>query len=103
MKSARKKAAGIRSSIASIAGLRQTAEKDTIKVIIRIRPINEREKAGGKLDKVKLCLAVENNQKIILDRGQELKTFTFDYVALQESEQHELFDKIAKPIADSCL
>ena len=48
-------------------------------------------------------MQVEGNQKIILDRGQEQKTFNFDYVALQESEQHELFEKIAKPIADSCL
>ena len=71
MKSARKKAAGIRASIASIAGLSQKSEKDTIKVIIRVRPINDREKAGGKEDKVKLCLAVENNQKIVLDRDQE--------------------------------
>lgn len=74
-----------------------------MKVVIRIRPINDRERQGGPKDKVKLCLQVEGNQKIILDRGQEQKTFNFDYVALQESEQSELFDKIAKPIADSCL
>lgn len=48
-------------------------------------------------------MQVEGHQKIILDRGQEQKTFNFDYVALQESEQQELFEKIAKPIADSCL
>ena len=93
----------IRASIASIAGVSQSNEKDTVKVVIRIRPINDRERQGGPKDKVKLCLQVEGNQKIILDRGQEQKTFNFDYVALQESEQSELFDKIAKPIADSCL
>ena len=70
-KSSRKKTAGIRASIASIAGMSQTAEKDTIKVVIRVRPINEREKAGGTAKSVKLCLAVEKNQKIMLDRGQE--------------------------------
>ena len=31
------------------------------------------------------------------------KTFTFDYVATQDSEQAELFETIARPIADSCL
>lgn len=46
-----------------------------------MRPINERERAGGPLEKVKQCLAVERNEKIILDRGVDQKTFTFDYVA----------------------
>ena len=56
-KSSRKKGAkDIRASIASIAGLSQTASSDTVKVVIRIRPINEREKAGGPGNKVKLCL-----------------------------------------------
>ena len=67
-KSAKKKAANIRASIASIAGAHSN-DKDTVKVVIRIRPINEREKAGGPANKVKLCLSVEGNQKIILDRG----------------------------------
>ena len=61
-KSSRKKGAkDIRASIASIAGLSQTADKDTVKVVIRIRPINDREKAGGPGNKVKLCLQVEGN------------------------------------------
>lgn len=38
-----------------------------------------------------------------LDRGVDQKTFTFDYVATQDSDQSELFERIAKPIADSCL
>jgi hypothetical protein len=86
-KSSRKKpgAASIRASIAAISGIGPN-DKDTVKVVIRVRPINEREKAGGPGNKVKLCLSVEGNQKILLDRGQEQKTFTFDYVALQESE-----------------
>jgi len=88
---------------ASIAAVSTTAQKDNVKVVIRVRPINEREKAGGSLERVKLCLSVERNEKIILDRGMDQKTFTFDYVATQDSEQSVLFEKIAKPIADSCL
>ena len=65
--------------------------------------MNDREKGKGTADKVKLCLAVESNSKVILDRGMEQKTFNFDYVATQDSEQCELFEKIARPIADSCL
>ena len=68
-----------------------------------MRPINDRERGSGPVGKVKLCLAVERNEKVTLDRGMDQKTFTFDYVATQESEQHELFERIAKPIADSCL
>ena len=71
----------------SMASLPVTAQKDNVKVVIRVRPINEREKAGGPAEKVKQCLVVERNEKVILDRGMDQKTFTFDYVATQESEQ----------------
>ena len=71
----------------SMAALSVTAQKDNVKVVIRVRPINERERAGGPLEKVKQCLVVEQNEKIILDRGMDQKTFTFDYVATQDSEQ----------------
>ena len=65
----------------SMAALSTTAQKDNVKVVIRVRPINERERAGGSLAKVKQCLTVEKNEKMILDRGMDQKTFTFDYVA----------------------
>ena len=64
-----------------MAALSVTAQKDNVKVVIRVRPINEREKGGGSLEKVKQCLVVERNEKLILDRGMDQKTFTFDYVA----------------------
>ena len=86
-----------------MAALSTTAQKDNVKVVIRVRPVVEREKSGGNESKVKLCLAVENHQKVTLTRGIEEKNFTFDYVATQDSKQYELFDRIAKPIADSCL
>ena len=71
----------------SMASLPVTAQKDNVKVVIRVRPVNEREKGGGPAEKVKQCLVVERNEKVILDRGMDQKTFTFDYVATQESEQ----------------
>jgi len=39
----------------------------------------------------------------VLDRGIEQKMFTFDYVADENIRQEEIFLKMAKPIADSCL
>jgi len=55
----------------SMAALSVTAQKDNVKVVIRVRPINDREKGAGSLDKVKQCLVVENNEKLILDRGMD--------------------------------
>ena len=72
-------------------------------MFIRVRPINEREKAGGPEEEVKLCLAVEDDKMVILDNGSKKKTFTFDYVLTPEATQSTLFDIIAKPIVDSCL
>jgi hypothetical protein len=69
----------------TMAALSTTAQKDNVKVVIRVRPLNERERAGGPEDKVKLCLTIEDHKKITLDRPQDQKTFTFDYVATQES------------------
>lgn len=46
---------------------------------------------------------VENDSKIMLDRGLDQKMFTFDYVADDQATQEEVFSRIAKPIADSCL
>lgn len=40
----------------SMAAISTTAQKDNVKVVIRVRPVNEREKAGGPAEKVKLCL-----------------------------------------------
>ena len=44
-----------------MAALSTTAQKDNVKVVIRVRPVVEREKSGGNESKVKLCLAVENH------------------------------------------
>ena len=55
----------------SMAAISTTAQKDNVKVVIRVRPVNEREKQGGPVEKVKLCLTVEKNTKIILDRGMD--------------------------------
>jgi len=51
----------------------------------------------------KNVLAVENSEKIVLDRGADQKIFTFDYVADITVSQQEIFTRIAQPVADSCL
>ena len=50
------------------------------------------------------ALTVENGKRIILERGKgDVKTFNFDYVAGAQTEQRDMFEAIARPIADGCL
>ena len=46
---------------------------------------------------------MSENEKVVLDRALDQKTFTFDYVADPSTQQIEIFERIAMPIADSCL
>lgn len=74
-------------------------QKDNVKVVIRVRPISEREKHVSS----RQVLLVEEGAQILLDRGMDQKTFTFDYVADTGTAQEEIFAKVAQPLADSCL
>ena len=74
----------VRASVTSLSAsfnASSSKQQDNVKVVIRVRPVNEREKAGGPASKVDLCMQVERNEEIILDRGMHNKTFTFDFVA----------------------
>ena len=48
-------------------------------------------------------MLIEDSEKITLDRGSDSRVFTFDYVATPASQQSEIFNRIAQPIADACL
>ena len=50
--------------------------QDNVKVVIRVRPLNDREQKGAGKAK---CVQVENGT-IVLDRGFDLKKFNFDFV-----------------------
>lgn len=51
-----------------------------------------------------MSLTVENGRKIILERDKsDIKTYNFDFVADMTIGQQEMFETIARPIADSCL
>ena len=103
--SSNRKANPLRASMVGTFTGSSAPQQDNVKVIIRVRPTNEREKRSGGpgSSKVDLCLAVENTTEIVLDRGASQKTFTFDFVAKEDSEQADLFEVIARPIADQCL
>lgn len=75
-------------------------QKDNIKVSIRIRPLNDRERLEGS----KLSVTITDpGRTLSLDIKSDQKTFTFDYIASEEIDQKCIFEKVARPIADSCL
>ena len=71
--------------------------QNQIKVVIRVRPFNEREE-----EEKKSCVSIDNGC-IVLDRGADQKSFNFDFVGDEYIDQEAIFKQIAKPIADSCL
>lgn len=52
-----------------------STSKDNVKVVIRVRPLNEREKGNGGYKK---CISVENEYSVSIEG---YKGFNFDYVA----------------------
>lgn len=52
-----------------------------MKVVVRVRPLNDRERNTG-VGKQR-CVNVDNGT-IILDRGQDMKQFNFDFVGEED-------------------
>ena len=44
--------------------------------MVRIRPLNSREREDGS----KSCVSIEDNRKVIIEYSPTFKTFNFDYV-----------------------
>lgn len=55
-------------------------QKDNVKVCIRVRPLNQREKNGAGKN---LCVTVDNGT-VVLDRGYDTKKFHFDFVGEED-------------------
>ena len=72
--------------------------EDSIKVAVRTRPLNKREKA-------KACVSIIANDQnqVMVQSKPEAKSFTFDYVADEESSQESIFQNIGAPLTESCL
>ena len=73
-----------------------------IRVYVRVRPINprERESAGSSAP----CLSVHAGQRTVeLHARPESRLFAFDHVADAEATQEDVFAKVGRPITDACL
>lgn len=76
-------------------------DKDNIQVMIRVRPLNQRELAEGATSC--LILPEDNAQQILIDSRPEPKSFLFDYVAGHGMTQEDIFSVVGKPLTEACL
>lgn len=74
-----------------------------VRVYLRIRPPNEREKATG--SGFRSCLTVDpaNSNSVTIATSPVPQTFNFDHVADSSSAQEDVFQKVGKQITDTCL
>ena len=74
-------------------------KSECVKVAIRVRPMNAREKA----EKSQVCVEVDqtNNTVSVTSPKVDTKTFQFDYVYPMDSSQRQVYDEVAFPIVDS--
>ena len=79
--------------------MKKSGKSECVKVAIRVRPMNKREKEQNS----RLCVLVDkdNNTVSVISDKNESKTFPFDYVYPMETTQREVYDQVAFPIVDS--
>ena len=75
------------------------AKAETVKVAVRVRPMNKREEAENS----EICVEVDSstNQISVTSKKVDTKTFQFDYVYPMTSTQREVYDQVAFPIVES--
>ena len=76
--------------------LNNSDSKENIKVMVRVRPLIERELGKSNL------IRIEDNEMLVTF-SKEVKQFSYDHIANENSSQYEVFEKTAKPIVDSVL
>lgn len=74
---------------------------DNVTVMVRVRPLNERERQGDARTCTKLH--EKNANTLILETKPDPKYFTFDYVASELATQVDIFNIVGRPIANACL
>ncbi|XP_071951879.1 kinesin-II 85 kDa subunit-like [Antedon mediterranea] len=80
-------------------------DKDTVQVVVRCRPLNEKEKAKGfkmavKVDEALGQIQVTNPNA---PAGEPAKTFTFDTVFSPTSKQVDVYNQTARRIVNAVL
>lgn len=76
-----------------------------VKVCVRCRPLNEKEKGNGN----QKVVSVDKNRGIVsvrnptCEQGEPPKTFTFDHVFGDDSKQVDIYNLISRPIVEAVL
>ncbi|XP_064610162.1 kinesin-like protein KIF3A isoform X2 [Liolophura sinensis] len=86
-------------------GIGQIKESDNVRVCVRCRPMNEKEKSTG----CKLCVNVDTVRCAIIVKNpsgtndEPPKTFTFDTVFGTDCKQVDIYNEVARPIVECVL
>ena len=77
------------------------ALRDSIKVVVRIRPLNEKEINEGS----QICVRVDDTHRnqVLIDSGPRKKMFRFDWVADRSSKQKEVYNVVGNKMLDAYL
>ena len=74
---------------------------DNVKVAIRIRPLNDKEK---KEPDTRLCISANPSlSSVSLAVTPEPRVFTYDFVADEIASQEHVFAAVGRPVATACL
>ncbi|ESP00097.1 hypothetical protein LOTGIDRAFT_213295 [Lottia gigantea] len=87
------------------SGGKSLRDVDNVRVAVRCRPLNEKEKENScvnvvKVDSVQGTFTVENRNAA---QGEPPKTFTFDIVFGPDCKQVDVYNVIARPVVDCVL
>jgi kinesin family protein 15 len=74
----------------------QKESNTSVKVVVRVRPLNEEEQKQGS------ALVVDHFGKYVKTQEDD-KVYTFDYVANDKVTQIEIFQQVGLPIVESCM
>jgi kinesin family member 15 len=76
-------------------------DKDSIQVMVRVRPLNERERNEGAKSCINFNEEIPNS--LILDSRPEPKNFYFDFVGGEKTTQEDIFRIVGKTLTTACL
>jgi kinesin family protein 15 len=77
-------------------------EDDTVKVIVRVRPMNEREVAACG---AKPCVAVRDGRTIVLEDASKAGEYVAQYDSAMPSEttQEDMFAAVGQAVVEHCM
>lgn len=80
-------------------------DPECIQVVIRCRPLSDKEKANGNEKVVRMFEREDKGEVHVGREGDEEppKVFTFDKIFSEDTEQESLFEKAARPIVGNVL